>query len=126
MTIFLQLLFLSLFAGYYPESICLTTIQPGDEIPIKADIPPGNNPHSQTQVPITCYLMSAVNTVLISSSSITTSAHVEIENTDTGLTVAQDIQISAIPTSIILPGSGHYIIYIYLPSGTMYYGEFSY
>lgn len=100
--------------------------QGGDEIPLHDGTLPGNIPHSQTQVPISCYLMSSVNTVLVSSSSITTSAHVEIENTDSGLTIAQDIQISSVPTSIILPGPGHYIIEIYLPSGTMYFGSFNY
>ena len=70
--------------------------------------------------------MFSESSVVVIVAEDKTTAHVEIENTDSGLTTIHDIQIGSIPSSIPLPGPGHYVIYIYLPSGDMYYGSFNY
>ena len=102
------------------------TAQDNGDIPLHGNNPPGNNPHSPAQVPISCYLISSASTVLLSSASITTPAHVEINNLTTGLTSTTDIVISSIPVPLSLLGPGDYSIEITLPSGIVYSGLFSF
>ena len=111
---------LVLFLPAHSSALC----QPGDNIPLHENVPPGDNPHAPALVPISCYLMPSSSSVLLYSASITTTAHVELENLTTGLTYSCDILISSIPVPLSLLGPGDYTIEITLPSGIVYSGSF--
>ena len=100
--------------------------QGGDDIPLHDNRPPVNIPHAPSLVPISCYLMSSASSIILYSATITTNAHVELENTSTGLTYSCDIVISSVPVPISLLGPGEYLIEITLPSGVLYTGLFSF
>ncbi|MBP5558651.1 MAG: DUF3244 domain-containing protein [Bacteroidales bacterium] len=95
------------------------------EIPLNTPPPPGNNPHAPAIIPISCYFMSLQNCVIIQSSSITTSAQVDIDNTTTGVSIHKAVLISSIPCTVNISGPGNYVITITLLSGVSYYGQFS-
>lgn len=119
--LFFTLLITSLFL------LSPATIAYGQEIgdiPLHGNTPPGDIPRTPAIIPMSCYYVTVLNYVIIQSSSLNTTAQVEIVNTTTGAVVNEIIVINAIPSMINLPGPGSYTIIITLPSGEEYSGVF--
>lgn len=96
------------------------------EIPLYIPQGSGTTHRAPTIIPVTCYLIESLNSVALFSSSLTTTAEVEISNLSTGESFSYDnVYISSVPTSLSLSGSGEYAIEITLASGCVYLGDFN-
>jgi len=96
------------------------------DVPLQGQKPPGNlgKPNSETGFTLSCYVMVSTNTLFITCSSGTINAIVQLDNETTGFSSMAPVQLSAIPSSFPLLGSGSYCIEIMLSSGETYYGYF--
>ena len=120
-------IFLTIMAALSLFSVAHAINQtPPDEIPIFTPPPPGNTPHAPLLSPITCYLFSSIESLALSSNTISENALVLLENTTTGGYSMEEIYISSVPETIPLIGPGNYSITITLSSGALYFGVFSY
>ena len=102
------------------------TSQVIDDVPLKETTPPGDRPRDVYSVPISCYILGSTGCVWFVSSTISTSADVELVNTTTGTVTSDTVYISSTPDSVALTGPGDYTLEITLPSGASYYGTFTY
>ena len=91
----------------------------------------GTNPsldqtHSESPVPIDCFLDSDMSMLIFVSDSLSTTAQVEFENLSTGFTYYEQIVVSSTESITPIPSVGDYSIRICLTDGMEYYGEFSF
>ena len=97
-----------------------------DEVPLHTDSPANGGLHAPTVCPITCYLYSSIESLILSSNTITENALVLLENTITGDYSMDEVYLSSVPATLPLLGPGNYSITITLSSGAVYFGVFSY
>ena len=100
--------------------------QEPEVIPIVIPHPPGNHPHAPQLSQISCYLFSNIESLALSSNTISENALILIENISTGDFSMEEVYISSIPETLPLIGPGNYSITITLSSGPVYFGSFSY
>ena len=110
----------------FPPVMSIASNDGGDEIPLHGgNGTSGGNHRSPAQIPISCYLLESMNSVALYSTSLTTTADVEITNLSTGdVLFYDDVSISSIPETLPLSGSGEYTIEVSLDSD-IFYGEFN-
>ena len=110
----------------FPPVMSIASNDGGDEIPLHGGNGTcGGNHRSPAQIPISCYLLESLNSVVLYSSSLSTTADVEITNLSTGdVLFYDDVSISSIPETLPLSGSGEYTIEVSLDSD-IFYGEFN-
>jgi len=97
-----------------------------EEIPLHAgNGTSGGDQRSPAQIPLSCYLLESLNSVVLYSSSLSTTADVEITNLSTGdVLFYDDVSISSIPETLPLSGSGEYTIEVLLSEGIIISGAF--
>ena len=94
------------------------------EIPIVTNPPSTDIPRGNTGPDFTCFLLPATSTLLLSSSTISETVNVVVENTETGAVISQILYVSSIPNSIVISGVGDYEITITRATGEEYIGHF--
>ena len=110
----------------FPPVMSIASNDGGDEIPLHGGSgTSGGNHRSPALIPLSCYLLESLNSVVLYSSSLSTTADVEITNLSTGdVLFYDDVSISSIPETLPLSGSGEYTIEVSLDSD-IFYGEFN-
>ena len=110
----------------FPPTMSIASNDGGDEIPLHGgNGTSGGNQRSPAQIPISCYLLESMNSVALYSTSLTTTADVEISNLSTGdVLFYGDVSISSLPETLPLAGDGEYTIEVTLDNSVVYCGEF--
>ena len=110
----------------FPPVMSIASNDGGDEIPLHGgNGTSGGNHRSPAQIPLSCYLLESLNSVVLYSSSLSTTADVEITNLSTGdVLFYGDVSISSLPETLPLAGEGEYTVVITLDGGVSYSGDF--
>lgn len=120
------IIFISIVGLLLPPIASLAINDGIEEIPLHAgNGTSGGNQRSPAQIPISCYLLESLNSVVLYSSSLSTTADVEITNLSTGdVLFYDDVSISSLPETLPLAGEGEYTVVITLDGGVSYSGDF--
>lgn len=94
------------------------------EVPLHSQDPPGDHPHAPTLIPISCFL-STTEELIIVSNGLTECINVFIDNTTLGISLTRNIVVSSTPSFLNTLGAGSYNLEITTTSGITYFGSFA-